>query len=131
MNEAARLITRTSRYDHITKTLIYLHWLPIKERIQFKVFVTTFKALHNLAPTYISELLKQHVPSSFPFVLRQSVCYTNLLLIFKRLDTVRSGLQLHEYGISSPDRIRSMHSLTTFKRELKTHLFECAYAGHL
>ena len=130
MNEAARLITRTSRYDHITKTLIYLHWLPIKERIQFKVLVTTFKALHNLAPTYISELLNQHVPSRS---LRSS---SKCLLHEPPFNLQTAGYR--SFGVAAPriwnqlpDRIRSMDNLTTFKRELKTHLFKSAYAGHL
>ena len=130
MNEAARLITRSSRYDHITKTLIYLHWLPIKERIQFKVLVTTFKVLHKLAPTYISELLKQHVPSHS---LRSS---SKCLLHEPPFNLQTAGY--HSFGVAAPriwnqlqDRIRSMDNLTTFKRELKTHLFKCAYSGHL
>ena len=81
INEAAQLITRASRYDHITKTLIYLHWLPIRERIKFNVLVT-LKVLHNLAPTYISKFLKQHVPLA-PFVLCQGVCYTKGFLLWE------------------------------------------------
>ena len=101
MNEAARLITRTSRYDHITKTIIYLHWLPIKERIQFKVLVRLLR--HFITkPRHTSVNFSSNKSPFAPFVLRQSVCYTNLLSISKLLDTVRSGLQLHEYGISSP-----------------------------
>ena len=32
-NAAARLVTKTKKYDHITAVLIDLHWLPI-ERLQ-------------------------------------------------------------------------------------------------
>uniref|UniRef100_A0A3B3C819 Reverse transcriptase domain-containing protein n=1 Tax=Oryzias melastigma TaxID=30732 RepID=A0A3B3C819_ORYME len=49
-NSAARIISRTSTYDHITPVLQQLHWLPITSRIQFKLLLLTFKALHNLAP---------------------------------------------------------------------------------
>ena len=34
-----------------------LHWLPIKERINFKIEVLTYKALNGLAPSYLSEVL--------------------------------------------------------------------------
>jgi hypothetical protein len=36
-NAAARLLTSTRKYDHITPVLRELHWLPVKYRIQFKI----------------------------------------------------------------------------------------------
>ncbi|KAJ8252002.1 hypothetical protein COCON_G00213140 [Conger conger] len=56
-NSAARIITRTPSIDHITPVLQQLHWLPVKSRIDFKILLLTFKALHNMAPSYLSELL--------------------------------------------------------------------------
>ncbi len=55
-NEAARVLTRTRNYDHISPVLSTLHWLPIKHRIDFKILLITFKALNGLAPQYLSEL---------------------------------------------------------------------------
>ena len=34
-----------------------LHWLPMEQRITFKVLLLTFKALNNLAPPYLSQLI--------------------------------------------------------------------------
>uniref|UniRef100_A0AAZ1XVH5 Reverse transcriptase domain-containing protein n=1 Tax=Oreochromis aureus TaxID=47969 RepID=A0AAZ1XVH5_OREAU len=56
-NSAARIITRTPSYQHITPVLQELHWLPVKSRIIFKLLLLTFKAIHNLAPPYLSDLL--------------------------------------------------------------------------
>ena len=56
-NAAARLICNISRFDHITPILFELHWLPIKYRINFKILVIKYKALHGLAPNYITELI--------------------------------------------------------------------------
>ena len=42
-NNAARLITRTSKHDHIIPVLKELHWLPVESRIAFKILVMTFK----------------------------------------------------------------------------------------
>ena len=36
-NSAARLVTGTRRREHITPVLFALHWLPIRQRIQFKL----------------------------------------------------------------------------------------------
>ena len=46
-NAAARLITNTRKYDHITPALYNLHWLPVFYRIYFKILIITFKALYN------------------------------------------------------------------------------------
>ena len=46
-NAAARLITRSRKCDHITPILFDFHWLPVSERIKFKVLLLTFKALHQ------------------------------------------------------------------------------------
>ena len=62
-NAVARLISRTPKSHHITPVLQQLHWLPVKDRISFKLLLLTFKALHGLAPIYISELIKPYNPS--------------------------------------------------------------------
>ena len=62
LNSAARLIHLTSRYEHVTPLLIQLHWLPIEQRITFKIAVITFKALHGAAPSYITDLIKPYAP---------------------------------------------------------------------
>ena len=46
-NVAARLITRSRKCDHITPILFDLHWLPVSERIKFKILLLTFKALRQ------------------------------------------------------------------------------------
>ena len=55
-NTAARLVSRTRRFPCITPVLCDLHWLPVEQRIIFKILLT-FKALDGLAPSYLSELI--------------------------------------------------------------------------
>ena len=62
-NASARLISRTPKSHHITPVLQQFHWLPVKDRISFKLLLLTFKAPHGLAPVYISELIKPYNPS--------------------------------------------------------------------
>ena len=38
-----------------------MHWLPIPERIDFKLLLLTFKSLNDVAPPYMEELLVQFV----------------------------------------------------------------------
>ncbi|XP_060135246.1 uncharacterized protein LOC132592706 [Zootoca vivipara] len=59
-NAPARLVTGSSRRDHITPVLKDLHWLPVRFRAQFKVLVLTFKAINSLGPVYLKEHLHPH-----------------------------------------------------------------------
>ncbi|KAF7238948.1 N-terminal EF-hand calcium-binding protein 3 [Varanus komodoensis] len=61
-NRAARLLTGTGRYAHMTPVLRQLHWLPIEARAQFKVLVMTYKALNSLGPGYLNERLRPYMP---------------------------------------------------------------------
>jgi len=54
-NAAARLVTGALRRDHITPVLRYLHWLPAKQRIDFKLAVLVYKSSHGPAPLYLSD----------------------------------------------------------------------------
>ncbi len=56
-NAAARLLMNIKKREHITASLISLHWLPVQYRIDFKLILLVYKSLHGLAPTYLSELL--------------------------------------------------------------------------
>jgi len=55
-NTAAMIVTRTSRRSHITPILKDLHWLPVTNRVQFKILMHTYKALHvnKLQDTYLT-----------------------------------------------------------------------------
>jgi len=60
---AARVLTRTRKYDHISPVVSTLHWLPIKHHIHFEILLITYKALNGLAPQYLSELLLHYSTS--------------------------------------------------------------------
>ena len=64
-NRAARTLTFTRKYDHISPVLRQLHWLPVEKRISYKVLLITFKSLHGLAPSYLSDLLQWYEPSGY------------------------------------------------------------------
>ena len=57
LNAAARIILRKRKFDHITTDVRdQLHWLPVQQRIEYKVCVLVYKCLHQAAPTYLTEL---------------------------------------------------------------------------
>ena len=61
-NAAARLVYNADKYCHTTPLLFKLHWLPIRERILFKILLITYKAVHGHAPNYIKELIEFKKP---------------------------------------------------------------------
>ncbi len=62
-NAAAIVLTRSRKYDHITPILQSLRWLPIKFRIRYKIVLLTYKALNDLAPAYLTNLLSRYNPT--------------------------------------------------------------------
>ena len=58
-NCLARTVCRTSKFSHITPTLQSLHWLKVKQRIEYKIVSLTYNALQFHQPSYLSNLLIQ------------------------------------------------------------------------
>jgi len=56
LNSAARAITNTPKFHHITPILQFLHWLKINERIKYKVLSHTQKSLKTGQPSYLHSL---------------------------------------------------------------------------
>ena len=56
-NQAARILTRSPRRDHITPVLKQLHWLKVRERIRYKVLILAHKSFYETAPQYLSALI--------------------------------------------------------------------------
>ena len=62
-NFAARLVLLAPHHHHSTSLLEKLHWLPISERIKYKVACMCFSAINGSGPAYLSELLHVCTPS--------------------------------------------------------------------
>ena len=126
-NQAARIIVRLGRYDHITSSLQNLHWLPVTYRIQYKISMLTYKCLHHTAPEYLCELVSAYEPS-------RGLRSAGKGLVIEK--TAKTGKTYGDRAFSVcaprlwnrlPEHIRTIDSLAGFKRELKTHLFRLAY----
>ena len=57
-NFAARIITCTRKYEHITPVIRQLGWLPVADMLKYYLGILTFKCLNGLAPDYLSTLFK-------------------------------------------------------------------------
>ena len=58
-SSAAQLIAGLHLSDHATDTLASFHWLRAPERIDFKLAVLVYRALHGTAPRYLSDLFRR------------------------------------------------------------------------
>jgi len=52
-NAAALVVTGTRKFNHITPVLRELHWLPVRQRIKYKLAMIVYKCLHGLSPIYL------------------------------------------------------------------------------
>ena len=60
LNSAAILITDRRLYNHITPIMRdELHWLPVSQRIAYKLAVITHNCLRGLGPQYLLDMLQQ------------------------------------------------------------------------
>ncbi len=62
-NAVARVLSRSRKYDHITPILQSLHWLPIMFRISYNILLLAYKALNDLTPVYLTNLLSRYNPT--------------------------------------------------------------------
>ena len=125
-NVCARVVTLTPRIHHITPVLRDLHWLPVKLRIDYKVLLYTYRALHGLAPSYLSNMLVIYYPAR---PLRSG---NKLMLCKPAVSSTTFGARTFPYVAASlwntlPEGLKSADSLGAFKSRLKTHLFAAAY----
>lgn len=121
-NTAARIVTRTPRWNHITPVLKDLHWLPVYYRIKFKILTHTFKALSGQSPRYIKELLEVYRP------VRDLRSQNSRTLVVPKTRTNQYGNRSFKFAApnlwnSLPSSIQNATNLDTFKKMLKTHFF--------
>lgn len=128
-NTAVCIIFRLSKFCHITPMVFSLHWLPVKNGVDFKICLCTFKSLHGLAPSYISNLLTARVNS---YNFRSS--NQQLLNLPRNLqeDATRPSIftvAAPKLWNSLPVRLGNLDCLNKFKCHLKAHLLKQALSS--
>ena len=128
LNAAARMVYRPRRYHHISDALATFHWLRIPERVDYKVALMTYRALHGLSPPYL-DVFERVAIIAARRRLRSST--SELLLVpFHRLN----GAGCRSFPVagaivwnSLPVDVQSSPSLPVFRSRLKTHLFRRSF----
>jgi hypothetical protein len=128
-NAAARLVLCLKPWDHITPALIELHWLPVRQRIAYKLCLLVHKSLTGQAPLYLSELLQPVSRISSRSALR-SATSSNILIPRTKLhfgDRAFSVAGARQWN-TLPTDLRSIVDTVVFKKQLKAHFFRAAFA---
>ena len=123
------LILGLSRWSHITPALKQLHWLPIKFRIIFKVATIMHNILHNRSPPYLKDLVTFSISGP---KCRQLWSTTTRSAVVLR---TRTQFCHRAFSVCRPDiwnclpvNIRLIDSHPSFRRALKSHLFNIAFS---
>ena len=128
LNTAARFVCCATRFSHITRLMYELHWLPLKQRIHFKILLFAFKTIHGIATTYIQKLVSlksqgaYNLPSSGGILLALPTFRTKVTLGDRSFQVAAPKLW---YAL--PRELRDIPNLHTFKSNLKTYLSKFAY----
>ena len=108
-------------HTHSSDALRFLHWLPVRHRIDFKIATLTFKLLNFDSLNYLACILKPYLPAS---ALRS---HGQRLLARPH---VKTCIGSRAFRVAAPSvwnalplQVRSSPSIDIFRRELKTHLF--------
>ena len=112
-----------SRYER--KCWKMLYWLPVQQRIDYKIALLTFKVRSTSTPLYLRRLIKdrEHVHN-----LRSAT--TSLSQPSPRTTFVKRAFRCSVPAIwnSLPKTVTDSDSVAAFKSRLKTFLFSQAYS---
>ena len=128
-NSAARLITRTPKFDHITPSLIKLHWLPMEQRVIYKIILIVYKSTNGLGADYIMDMIQQYQPGR---ALRSEDLGK---LVEPNYNTTKYGARAFanfspRLWNEMPRELRTTLNLSCFKKQLKTYLFNVSYKDY-
>ena len=121
-NNAARLILKAPKTDHITPHLHTLHWLPVDARIKYKLYSLCYGAVTSTGPVYLSDLLKIYTSS------RQFESAAHPYTVHSIYQRKSCGECSFSYTAPTlwntlPKDIKFTYSVSSFRSVCKTHLF--------
>ena len=123
-NMCAWLVLRSSKGSSITQCFRDLHWLPIRQRIEFKILTLTYKCLKKQTPEYLQSLLVEMPIRQIG--LRSESTYKKLLVPL----TKRRTFAQRSFSVVAPTlwnnlpiSVKQANTPVQFKSLLKTYLF--------
>ena len=123
-NHLACVFTKSPPFTRSVPLLRSLYWLPVNYRVHFKICCVTYTALHEKHPVYLRSLIATSLPSRS---LRSNRVIT-LSIPRKKTNTGARAFSscAPSFWNNLPLSVRSATSVATFRRRLKTYLFDLA-----
>jgi hypothetical protein len=120
-NNLARVVSGARFSASVQPLLSSLHWLPVEQRIKYKIMTYMFKSGSNHLPEYLTKDLVQYT-SSRPI---RSILQNTYVIPRVRNESTKRCFYYAGPKIWNdlPDNIRSTISFPSFKKQLKTYLF--------
>ena len=122
-NRLARIITKSPPFFCSLPLLRSLHWLTRRFRMLFKISLLTYKTLHAKQLAYLHSILAASLPS-------QSIS-KGISLSIPRVKTNTGARAFYSCALSLWNNlllsVHSTISFATFKKHLKTHLFDLTF----
>ena len=113
---------------HVTASLLQLHWLPVRWRVQFKLCCLMHSIFHGRCPDYLSNIVRPVDLSRSRAGLRSSST-TNFAM--PQLRTKCGERAFSHAGPAAwnalPEDMRAVSDSVLFRKRLKTHLFSLAF----
>ena len=117
-NRACRLVFGLKKKDSVQDKLKELHWLKVRERIEFKLCLLAFKAVNGIGPSYLCDIIT--------FVNDNSRRRSSLHIPVRSYSSHPRAFQTVAPKLWNqlPTSISSCNEIVLFKKMLKTHLFK-------
>ena len=124
---AARLVAGIKKRDGIDDMAVLeqMHWLPIRQRIVYKIALLVYKYVNGMGPSYLCDLITPYEPT-------RNLRSSNALLL--KYPDHRSEIGRRAFSYTAPEvwediphHVKKAPSLDTFKHNLKSYLFTIAY----
>ena len=126
-NQLACVVTKSPPFTCSVPLLRSLHWLPVIFGILFKINLFTYKTLHEQQPVYLHSVLAASLPS------RSLRSIEEISLSVPKVKTNAGTRAFYSCAPSLwnnlPLFVCSAISVATFKKHLKTHLFDLAFSS--
>jgi hypothetical protein len=121
-NSLARLVCNAPYRSSSHLLLKSLHWLPVIERVEYKLAAMTYKVQLYQQPSYLFQQIGQYQPARS---LRSSNSKLLTVPPSKTITAARAfRISAPTVWNSLPSAIREISSLPLFLRRLKGHLFQ-------
>ena len=128
LNMCARLVFCLGKFEHITVHLKDLHWLPVRQRVNFKIVLLTFKCVKNYpSPNYLRELISMSTPTTYDLRNNRELSIEPCKFNCSTFGGRAFGHAASNLWNSLPLKLRECDNVQTFKTLLKTHYFREAF----